>query len=240
MPVFHEVEVGEEDFCWALPVEGLAGSGVERPCDGVEVVLGVATEVVSLGEILAQQAVGVFVDAALPWAVWVGEVDLDARLLGQFPMAGHFFSPVIGHGEPVLRVDPGQNAGEAFHGGLGACAVHPGQGHEEGLALHQSADGGTVVSALDGVALPVARDKALLDLGGAVVDADGVGDLSSAVFAAGAGTALAATEAQQGDDLRAQLAARHGVDGLIDRLVGEVQVLVLRVHALERTCCLFG
>ena len=53
VPVFHEVEVGEEDFCWALPVEGLTGSGVERPCDGVEVVLGVATEVVSLGEILA-------------------------------------------------------------------------------------------------------------------------------------------------------------------------------------------
>ena len=77
----------------------------------------------------------------------------------------------------MLRVDPGQNAGEAFHGGLGACAVHPGEGHEEGLALHQGADGGTVVSALDGVAFPVARDKALLDLGGAVVDADGVGDL---------------------------------------------------------------
>ena len=93
----------------------------------------------------------------------------------------------------MLRVDPGQNAGEAFHGGLGACAVHPGQGHEEGLALHQGADGGTVVSALDGVAFPVARDKALLDLGGAVVDGH-VGDLSAAVFAAGPRTALAVTK----------------------------------------------
>ena len=44
----------------------------------VEFVLGVSAEVVSFGEILAYQAVGVFVDAALPWAVWVGEVDLDA------------------------------------------------------------------------------------------------------------------------------------------------------------------
>jgi len=69
-------------------------------------VLGVDTEVV--------------VDAALPGAVRVGEVDLDAGLLGQLPMAGHLFSLVVGHGEPVLRVDPCQDAGEAMQRGL--CA----------------------------------------------------------------------------------------------------------------------
>jgi hypothetical protein len=47
-------------------------------------------------------------------------------------------------------------------------------------------------------------------------------------------------EAEQGDDLGAQLAARHGVDGLVNRLVGEVQLPVLRVHALEGTRRLLG
>jgi hypothetical protein len=47
-------------------------------------------------------------------------------------------------------------------------------------------------------------------------------------------------EAEQGDDLGAQLAARHGVDGLVNRLLGEVQLPVLRVHALEGTRRLLG
>lgn len=75
--MWHEVEVWEEDFCWAFPVEGLSGSCVESPCDGVEFFLGELAEVFSFGQILAQESVGVFVDSSLPRAVWVGEVDLD-------------------------------------------------------------------------------------------------------------------------------------------------------------------
>ena len=69
VPVFHEVEVGEEDFCWALPAKRLAGSCVESPGDGVKIVLGVEAQAFALWKVLAQQAVGVFVDAALPGAV---------------------------------------------------------------------------------------------------------------------------------------------------------------------------
>jgi len=51
---------------WA-PVEGLAGSSVEFAGDLVELVLGPGSEVgAGAGEVLAEQAVGVLVAAALP------------------------------------------------------------------------------------------------------------------------------------------------------------------------------
>ena len=69
-----------EGFGGCLPAEGLAGSAVERGGDGFELVAVPAGEVGALREVLAQQAVGVLVGAALPGAVRVGEVDGDAGL----------------------------------------------------------------------------------------------------------------------------------------------------------------
>ena len=58
----------------------LRGLAVERVRDGLEVLGGPAGQVGALGEVLAQQAVGVLVRAALPRAVRVGEVDRGAGL----------------------------------------------------------------------------------------------------------------------------------------------------------------
>ena len=56
-----------EGLGWSVPVQGLAGSAVELSGDGVELVLGPVAEVgAGLGEVLAEQAVGVLVGAALP------------------------------------------------------------------------------------------------------------------------------------------------------------------------------
>lgn len=55
-------------------------------------------EVLSFWQVLAEQAVGVFVDAALPWAVWVGEVNLDVCLAGEDAMLRHLSSLVVGPG----------------------------------------------------------------------------------------------------------------------------------------------
>ena len=57
---------------------GFSGSVVERVGDGFELVGAPAGQVGALGEVLAQQPVGVLVGAALPGAVRVGEVDRDA------------------------------------------------------------------------------------------------------------------------------------------------------------------
>src|SRR5512143_4328511 len=64
-----------EGFGGGLPAEGLAGSAVERCGDRVKFRRAVSAQVGALGEVLAEQAVGVFVRAALLGAVRVAEVD---------------------------------------------------------------------------------------------------------------------------------------------------------------------
>ena len=73
-----------------LPVEGFAGSGVERVSDGVEVVARVSGEVGAFGEVLAKEPVGVLVGASLPWTLGVAEVDVEAGVDAQLGVLGHF------------------------------------------------------------------------------------------------------------------------------------------------------
>ena len=47
----------------------LAWSGIQSPDNRIQLVLGEATQVASLGQVLPQQAVGVLVDAVLPVTV---------------------------------------------------------------------------------------------------------------------------------------------------------------------------
>jgi hypothetical protein len=56
------------------PAQGLAGAGIEGGGDSGEVVGAVPAQVGALWEVLAEQAVGVFVGAVLPWAVRVVEL----------------------------------------------------------------------------------------------------------------------------------------------------------------------
>jgi hypothetical protein len=64
-----------EGFGGGAPAKRLAGAGVEGESDRVEVVAAVAVQVGAFREVLAQQAVGVLVRAALPGTVRVAEVD---------------------------------------------------------------------------------------------------------------------------------------------------------------------
>jgi hypothetical protein len=66
-----------KDLVWGHEVEDFAWSVVEAFGDDVEFILAVPAEVGSLGQILADEAIGVFVAAALPGAVGIGEVDLN-------------------------------------------------------------------------------------------------------------------------------------------------------------------
>ena len=62
---------------WSYPVERFAWSAVESLGDVLEVDGGVDGQVGALGEVLAQQPVGVLVDPALPGGVRIAEEDLD-------------------------------------------------------------------------------------------------------------------------------------------------------------------
>ena len=75
-----------------------AAPGVEFGGDLVEPAGAVERQVGAFGEVLAQQAVGVLVGAALPGAVWVAEVDRQPGGFGDLGVQGHFAALVPGQG----------------------------------------------------------------------------------------------------------------------------------------------
>jgi hypothetical protein len=70
----------------------LSWPAVEFCGDVVEVGLAVGGEVGALGQVLAKQAVGVLVAAALLGRVRIAEVHLDAGLDAELGVSGHLFA----------------------------------------------------------------------------------------------------------------------------------------------------
>jgi len=87
-------------------VQAAAGHGVDSVFDGSQVVGGVGGEVGALADVVADEAVAVFVGRALPWRVRLGEVDIDAAPLGQRGVTGHLAASVPGQCPAQLRRDP--------------------------------------------------------------------------------------------------------------------------------------
>src|SRR5918995_6930674 len=83
---------------WFHEPEGLAGSVVEAAGEAGEVIGGVDAQVRAFGHVLAQQAVGVLIRAALPGTVRVTEVDGDAGVDGEGGVAGHLLALVPSDG----------------------------------------------------------------------------------------------------------------------------------------------
>jgi hypothetical protein len=63
--------------------------------DGIQLILDAARQVRPLGQVLAQQAIGVLIGAALPGTVRIGKEDLDHEPLGQLLVLGHLLAPII-------------------------------------------------------------------------------------------------------------------------------------------------
>jgi hypothetical protein len=212
------------DFSW---------SGIEFEGDVIQVILGEAGQVGSLGQVLAQQAVGVFVRSALPWAVRIGEVHLDAGALGQLLVSAHFLALVVGQRLAHGLVHAIERLGEASQGGLGGAALHAGQHDQAAGTLHQRAHGGTVGCPLDEVALPMSGHQAVFDFVGTGMQAGHVGNPAAPVFPARTGTAPTPTVTQAGDQLGAQRPARHHVQGVVEGFVGNGTLPVLGPDPLE-------
>ena len=85
------------DFDRALEIEAFTGAHIQLQGDGIQLLLTVYRQVSPLGQVLADQAVDVFVATALPGAVRVAEVNSDPCLLGDFSMPRHLPALVVGH-----------------------------------------------------------------------------------------------------------------------------------------------
>src|SRR3990172_4070465 len=101
-----EIErVRGEQLRGALEAQRLAWPRVQFPGNRIQLLLREAAQVGALGQVLAQEAVGVLVDATLPGAVRIGEVDLHPGGLRQLLMCGHFPAPVVSERQTLLRRD---------------------------------------------------------------------------------------------------------------------------------------
>lgn len=79
------------------PVQGLARSGVEAVGNCIELLLEVDRQVRALGQLLAQQPIGVFAGAALPGAVRIAEAHSYAGGGRQIGMAAYLAALAVGH-----------------------------------------------------------------------------------------------------------------------------------------------
>src|SRR5262249_28067225 len=83
-------------FAGSLPAESLPGSTIERSGHRCEFVRAVPAEVGALGEVLAQQPVGVLVGPALPGALGIAEVDVQTGCDLEVGVPGHLHAAVPG------------------------------------------------------------------------------------------------------------------------------------------------
>ena len=220
-----------EDFVWGEEVEDFSGSVVEALGNVVEVLLGVAAEIGAFGEILPDQAVGVFVAGSLPWAVGVGEVDLDAGVPRQLGVAGHFGPAVVGKRLAQSRGDGIEGALESTAGGIGIERVHAGKQNEAAAAFDQGTDGRAICRSLDQVALPMAGDQPLEDVFGPGRDLDIVGDEAAPIGTARPRSTVLAPLAQGAEQFATQLAARQRIERAVDGLMADRSRTILGIHA---------
>src|SRR3984885_2023508 len=237
-------EVFVERLGRCSPAEGLAGPAVQCGGDGCEVAGAVSGEVGALREVLAQQTVGVLVGAALPWALWVAEVDLQAGVEPQPFVLGHLGALVPGQRAAQLLGERRDRVGDRVTDRLGAA---PCQGRtvldpravvarhrremqqhrEPGRALDQSADR-RAPQPQDQVSLPVSGNGTVLGLGRALADQDLIGDEVLPAPRAGSWDPQRPAGTQAGRQLASECAAALDIQRLVDRFVRDPHRLIIR------------
>src|SRR5450755_1146734 len=160
------------------PAERLSRSAVEFRGNSVELFLGEAVEVGALGEVLAQQPVGVLVRSALPRTAGIAEVDLDAAVDRERGVLEHLLALVPGQRATQLLGQRPDAAYQRVADRFGAVTV--GERDElavAGLALNQRRDPGRELAEQQ-IALPVTRDRTVGNLSRALGDHHLVRDLA--------------------------------------------------------------
>jgi len=131
----------EIERVWGEPLSGtpdvqrLAWSGVQCPGHRVQLLLGEATHVAPLGQVLPQQTVAVFVDAALPGMVRIGEVDRHPGGFSQPLMRRHSPALIVRQRQTCMHIETNEHMAESAQRRFGTGVVHPGPYREQGGAL---------------------------------------------------------------------------------------------------------
>src|SRR5581483_7983370 len=152
---------GVIDLVRGEEAEAQARAMVEMLSDAIAVALGEVAEVGALGQVLAEEAVGVFVGAALPGVMWQGEVDAGVKAAFDRAIAVELGAVIRGervHGMRFVAQELHGPASGERTGGAGKFA----DTDQAALALHDG-EHACLAAAMNGVDLPVTTTAAPLD-----------------------------------------------------------------------------
>jgi hypothetical protein len=122
------------------PVETFSRSRVPPMGDGLQLALGVARQGPPLGQILPQQALSVFVGAALPGTMRIRKEHSDGQSLRQALVLSHLFASIIGQriaqrgGRYMLEL-----SGKSLSSTPRIRAIKAGQDDQARCPLHETA-----------------------------------------------------------------------------------------------------
>lgn len=216
----------------AWPAVELIGNRIER-------LLAVNRQIRAFGQVLSDKHVDVLVTAALPGAVWIAEVDFDARIGCRPWLLCHRLALVVGQRLAHRLGNAAPLGRKAFQRRRGRGVHHLGKHHQARAVLDQHTQHShcrAVARPLDEITLPVPGKYPVAGFGRARMDAQHHRQLAPAVFAARTRNALALGAAQTGNQVFAQLPAGHGVGIVVDGLVRDGALGIIRLHALECAC----
>ncbi len=228
------------DFQGGRKVETFSGARVQPIGNGVQLALGVRRQIRALRQVLAQQALGILIGAALPGAVRIGKEDLDRKPLGQLLVLGHLFAPIIGQRFPQWGRHMPKRLREALVRTRGIRAVHSGQQNQARRPLHQGPDSRPIACPLDEVAFPVARHRAGGHLSGAVGNRRHVGKLAASVRPPRPRPTGLAGLPQGSQSFAPQRPPRQQVQRRVEGFGREVFPHVVRIRASEASGNLLG
>ena len=87
---------GVKSLCRGFKLQGLTWSFVELASHFVQIGLRVRRQVGTLRKVLSQQAIGVFIRAALPRTLWIAKVNIDVGRQREASMIRKFLASVPG------------------------------------------------------------------------------------------------------------------------------------------------
>ena len=110
--------------------------GVELALDERQLLVGDAGQFHALGQVLADQAIGVLVGAALPGAIGVAEIDVHPQCFGELLVQGHLSAAVVGESLAHAARDRAQSSVEARQDTVRFGVVQFDQPHESRGSFH--------------------------------------------------------------------------------------------------------
>ena len=215
-----------EDFEGALEVETLPGPMVQGVDNAAQSLGGDLREVSALGQVLAQEAVGVLVGASLPGMVGMSEVDEQVQPLFQFERTGEFASVVQRQTVAFLSGQSAERSPELLGDRLGGAGVDLSRDNVAAGPIHTGDEVSRASFADDGVAFPIAESRSFVGLFRPFVDGSFAQDLA---LARGLAVGLAAGfsgDPQEGTELPRSLGI--GPDPAIDRRMADRKALQTR------------